>query len=76
MQIFILKDETCVGDLRVQAGIITYPEEVNSNYTNMQDCFWTITVGEDKIIKLRFEWIDIEPSDTCEYDYLEVSNCL
>eukprot|EP00794_Sanderia_malayensis_P003627 gene3627-4141_t len=45
-----------------------YPQ----NYPPGKDCAWVITVAPGKVIQLSFDFFSIEPSDSCEYDFIEV----
>ena len=63
----------CGGELLGPSGIISYPEFGEDGYDIGMDCYWTITVQEERTIELKFEMIDIEEDDTCKYDFVQVS---
>lgn len=37
-----------------------------------QSCEWTIIVGDNKVVNLRFESMDLEHAMDCRYDYVLV----
>ncbi|KAJ7392946.1 hypothetical protein OS493_008187 [Desmophyllum pertusum] len=66
-------DVQCGGDLTADSGVIKsprypvrYPDEVN--------CEWKIVVDDGSRITLTFVDFEVEPSNNCEYDSLEVYN--
>lgn len=42
------------------------------NYPNLRDCSWTVTVDAGRYITFAFASIDLETSDDCSNDYLEI----
>ena len=45
---------------------------VSGNYGYNIDRRWTIIVGNDKIVQLFIEYIDIESDDICRFDHIKV----
>ena len=45
-----------------------------SYYPLLLDCFWKIRAPEGYTVRVMFNDLDIEPSRTCEYDFLQVTN--
>ncbi|XP_047482510.1 LOW QUALITY PROTEIN: cubilin-like [Penaeus chinensis] len=64
---------TCGGHFHTQVGTLTSPN-YPLNYPNARSCEWTITVPRNYQIRLIFNEVDIEPSSSCSYDYLEIRN--
>ena len=61
----------CGGKFYNDSGNITspgYPDE----YENNDYCEWEINVSEGKSIEIVFHDVDIEQSNTCSFDYIEV----
>jgi len=63
------------GDLIVEAGngdlpSVNYPNQ----YPNFVDCSWTITAQEGMVIHINITSFDVEYEDTCDYDYVELSD--
>ncbi|XP_045117385.1 cubilin-like [Portunus trituberculatus] len=54
----------------VTGGIISpgYPQP----YSHLSDCYWTIRVSQGSFIQLHFTDMDLEPSNDCTYDFVEV----
>ncbi|KAH9492503.1 hypothetical protein Btru_026013 [Bulinus truncatus] len=63
----------CGRTLTAPSGIITSPNYPN-NYPANKICEWTITVGNGKQILLNISDFEMEISDTCLWDHLEIRN--
>ncbi|XP_050535178.1 cubilin [Daktulosphaira vitifoliae] len=69
--------EGCGGDLFESEGEIHYPiSNTTSTYDSDLNCYWTIEINNSKIIKISFEWIDLEKSYDCRSDYVEIRNVI
>lgn len=57
-------------------GVITEPTMIQSSSNSKQkthmDCFWNITAPANHSIIVHFETFDVEHSDYCYFDYVEV----
>lgn len=63
----------CGGFFNTSSGVIQSPDiDRNGKYDDNLDCWWHIIIEEDNIIKLTFEYMDIEPNQQCSFDYLEI----
>lgn len=45
---------------------------VSSSYPNNIECEWTITASPGNLMGITIEMLDIEQSDQCNDDYLEI----
>jgi len=61
----------CGGEVSGDSGSITSPNYPQS-YASNEMCVWTITVQTGKLIQLSSIAINLEESNTCAYDYVEV----
>ncbi|XP_059179030.1 cubilin-like isoform X2 [Physella acuta] len=61
----------CGGALTATSGEITSPN-FPQNYPHHRQCEWTITVPRGRQIFLNFTSFHLEPSDTCNWDFLEI----
>ena len=65
----------CGGTIRDVTGMISYPDVDNKvQYDNKIDCCWQIFANETDRIEIYFLRLDLQRSDGCISDYLEVSN--
>ncbi|GAB1597687.1 hypothetical protein Ahia01_000045300, partial [Argonauta hians] len=63
----------CGGILSDEIGTITSPNYPNS-YPNNIYCVWKIIGDEGRKINLTFVTIDVESSENCSKDYIDVLN--
>jgi len=63
----------CGGSLSGTEGVIVHPNHPG-NYKNSRNCQYVITVAPDRVIQIVFEKIDLEASDRCSYDYIELQD--
>eukprot|EP00794_Sanderia_malayensis_P007308 gene7308-8125_t len=64
---------TCGGPIHAKEGIIrspNYPE----NYKGNQQCDWEIVVPKGGRVAVKFVMFQLEESDNCEYDYVELTD--
>ena len=55
-------------------GEITTPY-YSTQYPNKLDCAWTISINaEQKDLRLKFTAFDLEESENCTADYVEIRN--
>ncbi|VVC39263.1 EGF-like, conserved site,EGF-like calcium-binding domain,CUB domain,EGF domain,EGF-like calcium- [Cinara cedri] len=67
--------EICGGYFKTPNGIIQYPEpNTTLKYNNNLDCAWIIEVAWTSVINISFDWIDLENSTTCNFDYVSILN--
>ena len=65
----------CGGLLTNLSGEIYAPGSVNRGlYDPNMDCGWIIQVEQGARIELKILNIDIEESESCRYDFLQVHN--
>jgi hypothetical protein len=62
----------CGGVLNSTTGRITTGD---GEYEPNLDCRWRIIVGDNKIVKLTIEGMEIESHSTCYYDFVQVCFC-
>lgn len=65
---------SCGGLLSGYSGIITSPKhpEKNDEYVSDTVCEWTIQLPLGEKVSLHFDSFDLEDSDNCTYDNVEV----
>uniref|UniRef100_A0A8C0FYK8 complement subcomponent C1r n=1 Tax=Chelonoidis abingdonii TaxID=106734 RepID=A0A8C0FYK8_CHEAB len=63
----------CLVSLEVLFGEITSPNHPKP-YPNNNISTWDITVPKGFVVKLNFWQFDLEPSESCLYDYVKVSD--
>ncbi|XP_067930809.1 cubilin-like [Watersipora subatra] len=68
-----IDDTVCGGILTNATGTIVSPGHPNF-YPHGVDCLWEVRVAEGFQIRLTFDFISIESSTPCNYDYVQVSN--
>ncbi len=61
----------CGGNLNGDKGVFASPGYPGTYPTDL-DCTWNINVDPRKTIRLTFEFFDLEKSNGCKYDFLEV----
>ncbi|XP_078582053.1 cubilin-like isoform X2 [Branchiostoma floridae x Branchiostoma japonicum] len=63
----------CGGSLIADSGTIQ-PVDIDNNgqYENNQDCTWTVTAADTKVISLSFDSFALEAESQCRYDYLQI----
>uniref|UniRef100_A0A2H8TEF1 Cubilin n=1 Tax=Melanaphis sacchari TaxID=742174 RepID=A0A2H8TEF1_9HEMI len=67
--------EYCGGYIDTSNGTIQYPvSNTSSTYPSNSNCEWTIDVNSSSVINMSFVWIDIEKTNTCSFDYVEIMN--
>ncbi|XP_071514687.1 cubilin-like [Panulirus ornatus] len=69
--VYSVMTSACGGDLTSVMGELAsphYPEP----YPNEADCEWSIIAGPGNRVQLNFEVFDLENSDNCNLDYVEV----
>ena len=65
---------TCGGILLEPAGTIQSPDsDGDGEYDSYAMCFWAIIAPVDKYVKIKFTSVDIEYSNTCDYDRVQVN---
>ena len=65
----------CGDVLTNLSGELHAPGSVNGDlYDHNMDCGWIIQVEQDARIELKIFDIDIEESESCRYDFLQVHN--
>ena len=66
-------EPSCGGTIYDVNGIVSYPDFNNTrHYDDNTDCCWQIISNEASRIEISFLFMDIEWSDGCLWDYLEV----
>ena len=61
----------CSGSFDTQNGMLSSPSYPDT-YPSSKDCVYTISQPVGNAIVLKFASIDIQKSDNCKYDSLEV----
>ena len=61
----------CGGTLRTLGGLLASPSYPDS-YPNDADCWWRIAAAMGHSVHLSFRAFDLETTDHCNGDYLEV----
>lgn len=56
----------------LNSSIIQSPNSWPDQYRSSKECIWQVRVDENHQISLRFDVFDLEPHDSCAYDYVEV----
>lgn len=70
----IIFSPDCGENLKENEGEITTPY-YNTQYPNKLDCAWTISIdAEKKDLRLTFTAFDLEESENCTADYVEIRN--
>ncbi|KAM5338742.1 cubilin [Glossophaga mutica] len=69
---FYYQITSCGGAFNFSTGLITSPAYSISDYPNDMHCWYNITVGNNKVILLKFIDFDVVPSTSCSQDYLAV----
>ncbi|KAJ8936435.1 hypothetical protein NQ318_015581, partial [Aromia moschata] len=62
----------CGGKLLDKNGTLRYPAANHETYDNLASCSWTIEVNNTKVINITFTKFDIEKSDGCRFDWLQI----
>ncbi|XP_061386037.1 cubilin homolog [Musca vetustissima] len=66
----------CGGVVNVEShGTISSPGSPG-NYPKNRDCHWLLKAPYDKRLKLTFFSLQIESHDSCNYDFLEISDAI
>ncbi|XP_073838257.1 cubilin [Musca autumnalis] len=66
----------CGGVINVEThGTISSPGSPG-NYPKNRDCHWLLKAPNDKRLKLTFFSLQIESHDSCNYDFLEISDAI
>ncbi|XP_036916668.1 cubilin [Sturnira hondurensis] len=63
---------SCGGAFNFSAGLISSPAYSLSDYPDDMSCWYNITVGDSKVVLLKFIDFDVVPSTFCSQDYLAV----
>ncbi|XP_061178089.1 cubilin-like [Saccostrea echinata] len=66
----------CGGILNSTSGRFGSVDIDRNGVYEAQNCKWTIIVGDNKIVNLRFESMDLEEVRDCRYDYVLVHDGL
>ena len=67
--------QSCGTVLANLSGEVHAPGSVNGGfYDHNMDCGWIIQVEQGARIELKILDIDIEESESCRYDFLQVHN--
>ncbi|KAK2147338.1 hypothetical protein LSH36_558g01028 [Paralvinella palmiformis] len=61
----------CGGQLTSDSGTVISPNFPNA-YPHNAQCIWTIAVPDTEVITLTFTDLNIETTQNCRYDYVEV----
>ncbi|XP_074652971.1 cubilin-like [Tubulanus polymorphus] len=61
----------CGGVFTEPSGIIRTPQHPTV-YHNNANCTWSITVAEDRVVKLSFKKFGLETHSSCRFDYMVV----
>ena len=71
--IFVGEAQGCGGILNTTSGRFgSIDSNLDGLYEHNLDCRWTIFGGDNKVIQLNIEGIDIEQHPSCVYDYIKV----
>jgi hypothetical protein len=63
----------CGGVINQTSGTIqSLDYDGDGQYENSLDCRWTKMAAANSIIVLNFTAFNLEPGDSCPYDYVEV----
>lgn len=62
----------CGGDLFGEEGTLSTPTHMQRYHHNM-DCEWRIRVPAGERVTLSFDHFELERSDNCIFDFVEVS---
>ncbi|XP_058980023.1 cubilin homolog [Musca domestica] len=66
----------CGGVINVEShGTISSPGSPG-NYPKNRDCHWLLKAPNDKRLKLTFFSLQIESHDSCNYDFLEITDAI
>ena len=65
--------DDCGGEFSGQGGEIVSPGYPDI-YPNNSVCVWTVTGAEGDIIRVTFKDFDLEDSQDCQLDFLEVTS--
>lgn len=52
-------------------GTIRYPE-TNITYQENLNCVWNIQTDARNVLNISFDWINVEKTNNCMFDYVEV----
>ncbi|XP_067863171.1 cubilin [Heptranchias perlo] len=63
---------SCGGTFHGSSGTVTSPTYSHTKYHNNINCTYHIIVGENRIVKLKFNKFDLEMSSACIFDYVAV----
>eukprot|EP00795_Rhopilema_esculentum_P000627 gene627-10322_t len=64
---------TCSGVIQAEKGELMSPGYPD-NYQPNKKCDWLIVVPKSGKVAVRFQMLDLEKSDDCEYDHIELSD--
>ena len=59
----------CGGRITAANGVITSPE-YPMMYPSNQHCIWLLSMADDSLVRLTFDYFDLEDNLNCAYDYL------
>ena len=69
-------DGQCGGILTNTTNSIVAPDrDGDGQYDNNLNCLWAIIAPRDHVIELEFRDLDLEETDTCDFDVIEASIC-
>lgn len=63
----------CGGVRSDESGTLRYPEDPNGSYSHNSRCAWLIKTNITKVLSVNFTKFDLEPSNDCKFDWLQVS---
>jgi len=68
----------CGGYLKIpDQTTLRYPEpNITSTYQSNLNCVWTLVANDSFVLNISFVWIDIEKSNNCKFDYIEVKRLI
>ena len=69
--IYTVEDTACGGHLHSLSGIFASPSYPESYPVNVE-CVWTIEAPAGNLVHLFFEQFNIEDSDSCNKDYVDI----
>ncbi|XP_045482434.1 cubilin [Harmonia axyridis] len=70
---FVKESKLCGGDFHSDGGFIRSPDNAGSMSFNT-DCTWTITVQHNHQILLNVTKFNLDLTEDCKFDYLEIRN--
>ena len=69
--VYTVEETACGGDLRSESGRVSSPGFPDT-YPPSVECVWTLAASLGNIVQINFESFDIEESDNCNEDYVDI----